>query len=398
MKLPNYNLLWAVFVAAVALAAATLQGQNPPSRIVGSVKSVSGNSVTLSIDAGSEIVVTFSDFARILRAAPGETDLKSAVPITAAQIEVGDRVLARGQIGEGNSVTVSSAVVMKKNDIAARQQQEREEWVRGVSGIVKSVDPAAGTVTLHNSTVAAGRPIQVHVSRETKILRYAPDSVKFDDAKPGTLDQIKLGDQLRARGTKTDDETEFAAQALVSGTFRDIAGTVASTDAIKKSVTVASLGSTQTITVQVTADSQLRKLPPFASQMIARRLKGGESEETGAASNGAGEQGRQRGARSDAEESQTGGRPEGMWKSRSSGPPDFQQMLNRVPRMALSELQKGDTVMLVATEGSTTSAPSVITLLSGVDAILSAAPGGTAASTILSPWNLNVSGGDASTQ
>ena len=66
--------------------------------------------------------------------------------------------------------------------------------------------------------------------KDTVIRRYAPDSVKFDDAKPGTLDQIKPGDQLRARGTKNADGNELAAEEIVSGTFRNVAGVVVATD------------------------------------------------------------------------------------------------------------------------------------------------------------------------
>jgi len=68
-------------------------------------------------------------------------------------------------------------------------------------------------------------------------------------------------------------------------------------------------------------------------------------------------------------------------------------MLARMPALSISELNKGDAVMLVATQGSATSQPMAITLLSGVEPILSAAPAGTSAATILSPWNLGEPGG-----
>jgi hypothetical protein len=72
-------------------------------------------------------------------------------------------------------------------------------------------------------------------------------------------------------------------------------------------------------------------------------------------------------------------------------------MLSRMPNVAISDLQKGDAVMVVATEGSTNSGPTAITLISGVEPILTAAPGGAAAATILSPWNLGASpGGEGS--
>jgi hypothetical protein len=57
--------------------------------------------------------------------------------------------------------------------------------------------------------------------------------------------------------------------------------------------------------------------------------------------------------------------------------------------------------MLVTTEGSSNAGATAITMLAGVEPILSAAPPGTSAVTLLSPWNLGTgaaAGGDASTQ
>jgi hypothetical protein len=51
-------------------------------------------------------------------------------------------------------------------------------------------------------------------------------------------------------------------------------------------------------------------------------------------------------------------------------------------------LQKGEAVIVAATQGSATSPPTATKLITGVEPILSAAPSGAAAATILSPWNL----------
>jgi hypothetical protein len=73
-------------------------------------------------------------------------------------------------------------------------------------------------------------------------------------------------------------------------------------------------------------------------------------------------------------------------------------MLNRMPSVSLSDLQKGSALMIVATEGTADSPSEVIILLSGVEPILTAASP-RQASTILSPWNLsagaNAGTGDA---
>ena len=393
--------------------------ETPAAKVVGTVKSLSGNSLVVTADAGGETAITFADAAHVLRTLPGQADLKTATPISAADVHIGDRVLARGQVGENGTLVASLVVVMAKSDIAQRQQQEREEWRKGVGGLVKSVDAGAGTVTLANSLLASGKAIVVHVAQTAQILRYAPDSVKFEDAKPGTLDQIKMGDQLRARGTKTADGTEFTAQAIVSGSFIEIAGTVISTDAASNSVSVMDLATKKPVNVKVGAETQLHKLPPTVAQMIAFRLKGGapgvqpgSSAAQGPAGNGAAAGGLDKGS----------GRGQGNWKGQGAaggerpgagsaasggkwrndgGPPDFQQMLSRMPAVKVTNLNKGDAVMLVATEESSAAGPTAITMLAGVEPILTAAPPGTNAVTLLSPWNLGASagaGGDASTQ
>ncbi len=75
------------------------------------------------------------------------------------------------------------------------------------------------------------------------------------------------------------------------------------------------------------------------------------------------------------------------------GAPDFQQMLARIPPSPLTDLHKGDAVVMVTTEGSANEA-TAITLLSGVEPILQAAPGASTSS-ILSPWSLSAPGGDS---
>jgi hypothetical protein len=68
-------------------------------------------------------------------------------------------------------------------------------------------------------------------------------------------------------------------------------------------------------------------------------------------------------------------------------------MLARMPAITIADLQKGDAVMIVATEGNAASQPTAITLLSGVEPILTAAPDQAAMS--LSPWSLGAPSGDA---
>ena len=363
------------------------EAANPVAKPVGTVKALSGNVITLMTDSGSTVDILVQESTRLVRIAPGQKDLKDAAPVQLQEVQVGDRILARGKPSDdGKSVTASSVVVMKESDVSAKQERDREDWQkRGVGGLVSKVDAGNGIITLAAPALSDAKPVTIHVAKNTILRRYSPDSVKFDDAKPGTLDQISAGDQLRARGVRSADGGELAAEEIVSGTFRNIAGTVVSTDAGSNTVSVMDLATKKPVALRVTADSQLRKLPPMAAQRIAMRLRGGSPD----AAPGASAPG---GAAANAIQAAPTGNAGG---SRPGGPPDFQQMLKRMPAVTLADLQKGDAVMIVTTQGTATTQPTAITLLSGVEPILSASPNGSQAAMLLSPWNLGGGGGDA---
>ena len=371
----------------------------PPARPVGTIKSISGNIIVLSTDAGSDVTVQVQEVTKLVRIAPGQTDLKDAVPIQLADVQLGDRILVRGKLADdGKSVVATSIIAMKKADIAEKQSREREEWQKhGLGGLVNSIDAANSTLSVALPSQGEKKSVTVHISNDTVLRRYALDSVKFDDARPAPFDHVKPGDQLRARGTRSADGSELAAVEVVSGTFRNISGTISAIDTSASTITVQDLIAKKSITVRITPESQLRKLPPPMAQRIAARLRGASTEASSstASANGGG-------SAASAEQSPKVNTPPpggpasggsgGMGRSGGGGIADLQQMISRMPASALADLQKGDAVMMVATEGRANGQSTVITLLGGVEPILEASPKGSA-STILSPWSLSSGGG-----
>jgi transcription antitermination factor NusG len=274
-----------------------------------------------------------------------------------------------------------------------------------VGGLVTNVDAATGIVTISSGGMGTNRSIAVHIAKDTILRRYAPDSVKFDDAKPAPANQfwaqIKAGDQLRARGTRNPDGSEVNAEEVVSGAFRNIAGTIKAIDAANNTMTVQDAIRKSAVVVKVSPDSQMKKLPAEMAQRIAMRLKGGAGGGSGDQP-GANSQGQEMGGQG-ATPVAGGARPSTSTESQAAGgagggpggngPPDLQRMLSRLPNSTLADLQKGDAVMIVSTEGGNSDAVTAITLLAGVDAILTAAPN-RSASTLLSPWSLGAPGGE----
>jgi len=390
-------------------------GQTPLTQKVGAVKSINGNALVLTADGGTDVSVTVASNAKIVQVAPGEKDLKSATPVALTDLQVGDRILVRGRASDDAKTMMAVGIIaMKSKDLEAKKAQDRDDWQkRGIGGLVSAVDPATGTITISTGTGATAKSVAIHTTKNTVLRRYAPDSVQFDDAKPAALDQIKPDDQVRARGTKSADGGEFAADEIVSGTFRNLAGIITAIDASAQTITLTDLRSKKPVVVKITAQSQLRKIPAQMAQMIAFRLKGAGAN-TGAAGGSASAGGASgQGGAAPAGGSPNGGTSNGGQRSGGAGAGaggavngaggggrgDFQQIVNRLPASTLADFQKGDAVMVVSTQGTDAGGVTAITMLGGVEAILAAAPAGNASQAMmLSPWSLGggAPGGDAS--
>ncbi len=381
-----------LLAASVCVCIPAIAQESPSaSRAIGTVTAINGNSVTLKTDSGTETTVTVPDTARIVKTEPGQKDLKNATPIHLQDVQVGDRALVRGKAGENNALEAASMIVMKQSDVASRQQQEIQEWQRrGAGGIVRSVDPSSGTITI---STGPNQTLAIQTYGNTLFLRYAPDSVKFSDAKKSSINDVKPGDQLRARGNRSADGQQLTADAVISGSFRNIAGTLNSIDVSANSLNVADLITKKPVVVKITPDTQLRKIPPEMAQRIAFFLRR-SSGQSGPASEG---QSAGTGANSGAS-AEAGPRPGGFGAGAGApggGRPDFQQIIRRMPSATINDLQKGDAVMIVTTMGAPGEPVTALTLLSGVEPILTAAPTQTSAN-LLSGWSMG--GGEGENQ
>ena len=407
--LPFRRSFWLAIVIRLLLAATLLVelslAQAAPStdsaqRAVGIVKANTGNGITLTSDAGGEVRVIVQDSTRFLRVAPGEKDLKNATTLQKSDVQTGDRVLARGKsAGDVHSIAAGVVIVMKRADVAAKQEQDRQDWQqRGVGGLVTATDTSAGTIIISMTSFTGSKSVTIHTSRSTILRRYAANSIKFDDARIAPLDQVKVGDQLRARGTKNEDGTELTADEVVSGTFRNLAGTVTQVDPAASTLTLKDVLSKQSVIVKVTNEAQFRMLSAEFAQRIAMRLKaaaaGGIPSAPGASGSDNPSAGEARSpGRQDSSGAPGGGMNGGMGPGRR-GPPDIQQILSRMPTATLADLHQGDAVMIVSTEGSGAGEVNAITMLAGVEPILTASPGATQA-LMLSPWSLSSAGAEA---
>lgn len=386
MRAAGVVALAALSAAAAPIALAQTQpAQTQPTptqfaRYLGTVTAISGDTLTVKSDAGQVNQVEVPATAQLKRIAPGQTDLTKAEALDFASIATGDRVLVTlDPTATGATPQALRIIAIKQSDVAQEQKSEADQWNQGVHGLVKSVDAAAGVILVNTRVGAVTKEVTVNTTTATVLKRYAPGSVRFDQAQIAPIATIQPGDQLWARGTKNSDGSALAADGIVSGSFLSIAGTILSVDTSASTLTVKDLATKKSVTIRVTADAQLRRLPDTMAALLAARLKGG-SGGAGAGSSGAGAGSAGNGAPAGA-----GGPPRTLSQGGGGGASkmDLETVLERAPVIQIASLQKGDAVMIVATEDA--SGVSAVKLLAGVEPLLEAPQ----AQDLLSSWSLS---------
>jgi hypothetical protein len=370
--------------ASIAMLAALLASAVPvnaqaASRFLGTVTAVSGATLTVKTDAGEVHQVDVPSTAVLKQIEPGAKDLSTAQTIAFGSLATGDRVLVRldPNAPAGTSVALQ-IIAVKQAALAKKQEQQREAWQQqGVGGLVKSVDSPTGVIVLTQGVGSGSKTITIHITGETLLKRYAPASVRYDLAQVAPMDQIRAGDQLRARGAKNSAGTEMTADEVVSGSFRNVSGTITSIDSAGSALVVKDLSTKKQVTIHIAADTQMRQLPDRMATMLAAVLNGNSAGFAGRGGAGAGQ------ARSGGQPVEGGGQGGAQRAGPAGGGFDAQQMLSRAPAIQLTDLKKDEAVMVVATEDA--SGATAITLLAGVEPLLQAP----AASQNLLNWSLS---------
>ena len=331
---------------------------------IGEIKTVDAAAKQLIIktDAGSLVTVSLTDKTTYKKLAPGEQTLTNATDVTFADLAEGDRVMARGNVSEDRkSVPASMVIVMTKGDLAKKQEAERLEWRRrGILGVITALKPDTHEITIANRTMAGTQNVVIPVSDKTEMRRYAPDSIKFADAKPSDFKELKVGDQLRALGDRTEDPLRFKPEKVVTGSFRTVGGVVTAVDAATGEIKINELEKKTPLTIVVKKDAVLRKFPPPGEMGGMRAGMGGGPGGPGGAPPPAGAQG------------QAGARPQGGPVGPGGGRPGFNinEMLERLPTISIADVKPGDTIIVSSTQGVDPTRLTAISLVSGADTLL----------------------------
>jgi hypothetical protein len=335
----------------------------------------SGNQVTIKSDAGESIAIVTNSTSALLRLPAGETSSEKAVKITLADIAVGDRLFVRGATSaDGKSVEARQVVVTSAATSSGAtqdaQRQGEDFRQRGLFGRITTLDPTKKEISVQSRSRESNGTIAVVATDATRFFRYAADSMNIKDASRSSFAQLRVGDQLRALGNRSEDGTRFTADEIIAGSMARTAGQVVAVNPSANELTIKN-NQGQTITVAIGSRSSLRRVTPEAAAAFEASRPQGQ-----ASGGGRGGRGRQGG-----QEGQAGqeGRPrerrdrsagEGGEQRRPRAGRGFQEMLENLPAITVNDLKKGDTVFVSGSEGENPSHLTAIMLVTGDSAFM----------------------------
>ena len=363
------------FLFAAALGLITLlapQGADPnitAKHAIGEIKTIdaAAKQLTIKTDAGSMVTVSLSDKTTYKKLAPGEQTLTNATDVAVTDLAEGDRVMARGTVSEDRkSVPASMVIVMTKGDLAKKADAERAEWRRrGILGVITALKPDTKEITITHRTMAGNQSVVIPVSDKTEMRRYAPDSIKFGDAKPSSFGELKVGDQLRALGDRTEDPLRFNPEKVVTGSFRTVGGVVTAIDAATGEIKINELEKKTPLTIIIKQDAVLRRFPAEMGMMggLGRGPGGPAGGPGGAAPAGGGQ------PAGNAQPRPQAGGPGGPG-GRPGGGFNINDMLERLPTIAIADVKVGDTIIVSSTQGVDPTRLTAISLVAGADTLL----------------------------
>jgi hypothetical protein len=232
------------------------------------------------------------------------------------------------------------------------------------------LNPQTGEIGLE---VRGSSAIRIVVTTEKcDFRRYARESVKFADARPGSFGDLSVGDQLRALGERSADGKKLKAATIVSGSFRTIGAVVSEVNPQTNEIKAQTLEGKRAIVIGIGPDTAMHRLPqPLAASIAQRLLAGGGRPANVPAQgspppNAAGQPAR---PAPNATGQPASSSPDALRQPASA---DIQQMIDGLPRLPLAEIRVGDVIAVTSGAGAADSRVTAIKLVAGIDAVLKA--------------------------
>lgn len=340
----------------------------------GDVVSVEAAKIVIKTKDG-EIVAVISEKTEFKLVPPDNPSLKAATSTDISSIGAGDKVLVTGTVSDDKkTIPAKTLYLITKSSISDRNKKESEEWrTRGIAGKIVTYNPQTNAITVSVKGLMGDKTVIVIPKDKVEYFRYSQDSVRFSDAKKSSFSEIEPGDSIRALGDKNADGSEVKAEKIVTGAFKTVVGNVTAVNAQTGEVTIADIQTKKPVTISIPSTATLQQFPPEMAQRFAM-FSGGMGGGMNGGGAGGGFRPPQGGGGQQSVPPQGGGNPQGagMGGGMRMNGGGIDDILERLPKIAIADLKVGEMVAVSSTKTADPSKIRAIKLVSGVEPLIRA--------------------------
>lgn len=322
MKLISSVFCAYLFLGAVAVVFGQSDSQNSaandkgitPSRVIGTITEIdsSNKCVTIQTASKNSVKVCSNETSSFYQMPINETSLAKAKKINFETIKTGDKSYAKGKVSSDlKTMPAEYIVIIEASEIEEKLKVDQEKWKKfGKTGFVKSIDAANKTIVVQTNSQSPEETLTIDVSPNTvKFLRYPPGKAKFNDAVSSSFTDIKVGDLLKVLLQNNSASNSNIAETVISGYFRTIGGTISAVNYEQGEIQVKDITSKETVTIKFDSTNPIKKMSPDLTNLMIAQTTSKKASPT-------------------------------------PGTPDVNEIIEKLPATPLSELKKGDMLII----------------------------------------------------
>jgi molybdenum-dependent DNA-binding transcriptional regulator ModE len=254
-------------------------GQTEPpkaSLIQGEIKSLrEADSVIGLLAKDGEIQVIFSPKTIFKKVLPENPSPVAAVASSLSEIGIGDKILISAFLSaDKTKATARTIYLMTKADISKKNQTEQEKWNKSITGKIVLVNESVKEVTVAIKTPTGDKNVILSTFSDTIFRRYSDESTNYKDAKIGSFNELKIGDQIRAVGEINADGSIVKAGEIISGSFKQVWGKIVAINLVTSEITLQAASEKQgkTTIIALKNSSILKKYPEELAQITMMKM------------------------------------------------------------------------------------------------------------------------------
>ena len=166
--------------------------------------------------------------------------------------------------------------VVLRTDLHRAQSEFLVAWQRNsLYGTLASIDVGGRAFVVKPSPSSTGEAtVRVSLPSSVKLRTASPDARRITESTSFAIDELKPGEPVYVRGTRSADGSGMEASVVLKGGFRGILGTLVEVQVLSSTLRLREFGTGETLSIKMTAGETYRTTEDLTQSMRVETATG----------------------------------------------------------------------------------------------------------------------------